>query len=311
MPAHHVRRLGAPVTHLADWRRPAAKNPQTAWIVIGAYLQQLRQQRGLKIDDVKDVIHASASKISRLENGEHAMADRDVSDLLTFYGVDDQKKAEVAELLEAAKRDPWWRPFTDVTPDWLQRLIGLEAAAEAIHLYETLYVPGLLQTRDYARAVVAAGTPTPSEDQISKRVQVRMRRQELLTDGCPPRLLALLDQSVLLRHYGGPQVMLDQLRHLADLAMREAIDIRIMPLQNAKARVASHSAVTRLMFPQGVYLRDMIYLEEINGARYLSRTTDVESHSTALSELCLAAASRKESMRLLEQAIDGLQGTAG
>ncbi|MBC3844682.1 helix-turn-helix domain-containing protein [Streptacidiphilus sp. 4-A2] len=186
-------------------------------------------ERGLAIKDVAPRIRASISKISRMERGENMPSERDVWDLVDFYGVRDaHRKLEIGDLLRQVKAPVWWQQYSDLTPGWMRRLIGLEDSAQEIRTYEMVVVPGLLQTSDYTRAVVKAGLPNALPHEIERRVALRAERQRILEGPGTPRLRVLLDESVLQRPRGGAQVMVQQLRHLKRMALRPGVSIRVV-----------------------------------------------------------------------------------
>ncbi|GAA2083895.1 helix-turn-helix transcriptional regulator [Streptomyces albiaxialis] len=278
----------------------ARGNPDVAGKILGMYLRGLREQRGMQIREVKECIRASVSKISRLERGESPAKEADVFDLLHFYGVRDQQQlAAVQELLRHSRELPWWEQYSDVLPGWLRRLISMEGQADQLRMYETHSVPGLLQTPDYARALVCGGLRGAEGDEVERRVRLRMDRQRLLTGPVAPRVLALLDESVLQRTFGGPAVMRDQMRHLLDLSAQEGINLRVIRFDCGFA--APTSAFTYLTFAPGG-LSEMVYLERAGGASYLSKPAEVESFRRTLEQLQEAAERRRPSMEMLREA---------
>ncbi|MDN3058972.1 helix-turn-helix transcriptional regulator [Streptomyces sp. SRF1] len=275
--------------------------PVAAGKVLGAYLRRLRREQGLRLGDAAPVIRASVSKISRMERGESPPRERDVLDLVDHYGVHDPRQLEaVRELLKQATAKAWYDEYADVTPDWLKRLIGLEDSAVEIRTYEVNVVPGLLQTPAYAKAVVATD-PHAGEMEIQRRVELRMARQRLLEGPGRPRLIALLDETVLRRPVGSAQIMVEQLEHLLQAAEQGGTIIRVVQFMKG-AKIAPAAPVTYLKFAPGGPA-ELIYLEHAASAMYISSKSGVESYRYVLSELWGAAASRKESMRLLRSAI--------
>ncbi|MEU6965679.1 helix-turn-helix domain-containing protein [Streptomyces chrestomyceticus] len=288
------------ITNVTAFQAPSVSNPVAALTVLGAYLRHLRTQQGLTIKQVAPKVHASISKISRIEGGEHSVKDCDVFALLSFYEVTDPEHLEgIRDLLEVSRRDPWWQAFSDVTPGWFRRLIGLEACARCIRTYEWAYVPGLLQTQAYARAIVERGLPPgATAHEVDQRVLLRLTRQLLLKRAGSPDVLALMDESVLRRPYGGPAVMCEQLEYLRDLTRRDGINLRFIPYDACMTSVS----LTYLAFPPGG-LQDLIYLEASDHARYLNKPEEVESYKSQIVRLQQAAASRGKSLELLDAAI--------
>src|SRR5437667_3911398 len=163
----------------------------------------LREVRGITREEAGYAIRASGSKISRMELGRVSFKERDVTDLLKLYGVDEDEAATLVDLAVQANTPGWWHKYSDVLPDWFQVYVGLEEAASLIRLYEVQFVPGLLQTADYARAVVRLGQPRAAPEQIERRSSLRMGRQDVLTKPGGRRPRARVDDADLRRPSGG------------------------------------------------------------------------------------------------------------
>ncbi|MFD0887578.1 helix-turn-helix domain-containing protein, partial [Streptosporangium algeriense] len=165
-------------------------------IVLGAQLRRLREGRHITLEAAGRAIRASHSKVSRMELGRVSFRVRDVADLLTLYGVTapDERQALLG-LVERANVAGWWHNYNDVLPSWFETYVGLEESASVIRNYEVQFVPGLLQTEEYARAVVLLGYPSASEDEVERRVRLRMARQRILHAQDPPRLWAVVDEA--------------------------------------------------------------------------------------------------------------------
>ena len=177
------------------------------------------------------MIRSSASKISRLELGRVSIKTRDLADLLTLYGVTgEQERADVLTLAREAAKPGWWHQYGELLPGWFEFYIGLEAAASRIRCYEVQFVPGLLQTRDYARAVIETGNPGASADEIDRRVSLRMKRQQLLDPQGGVKLWAVVDEAALRRRIGRPGVMEAQLDQLIELSAHPAVTLHVVPL---------------------------------------------------------------------------------
>src|SRR6201992_2510217 len=160
-------------------------------MLLGAQLRRLRETAGITRDDAGYHIRASDSKISGMELGRVSFKERDVTDLLEFYGVDDlAERDKLVQLTREANATPWYQKFQDVVPDWFHVFVGLEEAAQLIRVYEVQFVPRLLQTQDYARAVIQQGSPGLDADEVERRVQLRVGRQQLLKRENTPRFWA-------------------------------------------------------------------------------------------------------------------------
>ncbi|HEX2773278.1 MAG TPA: helix-turn-helix transcriptional regulator, partial [Micromonosporaceae bacterium] len=188
-------------------------------MLLGLQLRRLRESTGITRETAGWEIRASESKISRMELGRVGFKERDVSDLLSLYGVDDPAEREsLLALARDANNPGWWHRFSDVLPSWFQSYLGLEAAASVIRTYEVQFVPGLLQTREYARAVILLGHGQADSSEIDRRIDVRLSRQAVLHRPDSPRLWAVVDEAVLRRPIGGAAVMRAQLTALIEAA---------------------------------------------------------------------------------------------
>ena len=186
----------------------ASSGPTVLRMLLGSQLRRLREAKGVTREAAGWEIRASESKISRMELGRVGFKERDVADLLTLYGViAEEERAALLALARQANNPGWWHRYGDVLPSWFQAYLGLEAAAALIRTYELQFVPGLLQTRDYARAVVLLGHGRAPAEEIERRVDLRMARQALLTRPDPPQLWAVVDEAALRRPIGSPDIM--------------------------------------------------------------------------------------------------------
>src|ERR687884_1486374 len=182
---------------------PATGSVTVRRMLVGAHLRRHREEKGISRADAGFTIRASESKMSRLELGRVAFKERDVSDLLMLYGVTDPEARDaVLTLLEDANRPGWWREYEDVMPGWFQNYVGLEAAARVLRTYETHFVPGLLQTPEYARAVLTSTTPPLTGRDLDRAVTLRTTRQQVLIRAEPLRVWAVVDESALRRDVG-------------------------------------------------------------------------------------------------------------
>ncbi|MGC0419041.1 helix-turn-helix domain-containing protein [Embleya sp. AB8] len=283
---------------------PLPDRPAAAVKVLGSMLRDLRLDRDMGLTAAAAVVRGSASKISRLERGESPPKHRDVMDLLAAYGVRDPAMlATVEDLLRKAHQRPWWYRYADVTPGWLRRLISLEESASRISTWEVHVVPGLLQTPEYARAVIGNGLPDADAHEIEQRVALRRGRQEVLGNGQRTQMLiALLDESVLARPVGGPAVMAGQMRFLLAAIERRWIQVRVVRFENS-ASLTPPSSMTLLRFAHGG-LQELVYLEHVEAATYVSRVKDVERYRALLESLYLVAESRARSKAMIVAARD-------
>ncbi len=260
--------------------------PTVRRILLGSQLRRLREDKGISREDAGYHIRASESKISRLELGRVGFKERDVADLLTLYGVTDEtERAPLLALVREANKPGWWHNYTDVLPGWFQPYVGLEEAATLIRTYEVQFIPGLLQTEEYARAVIAQGHQNVLPDLIERRVSVRLNRQKLLARPEPPRLWVVVDEAVLRRPIGGPKVMRAQLEQLITLAEQPNVSLQMMPFHFG-GHAAEGGAFTVLRFPEAD-LPDVVYLEQLGSAVYLDKREDVDRYMEAMNRLCV------------------------
>jgi transcriptional regulator with XRE-family HTH domain len=268
---------------------PGGGGPTALRILLGAQLRRLREAHGFTLDEAGKVIRASGSKVSRLETGRVGFKDRDIADLLTFYGVtDEQQRNALRDLARSANARGWWHDYSEVLPSWFEAYVGLEEAATSIRAYEIQFVPGLLQTEDYARAVTLLGHHGAPAEEIELRVRLRMARQSLLAKPQPVHLWAVLDEAVLRRPAGRPGVMRRQLQHLIEAADRPNVTIQVVPFR-AGAHAAAGGPFSILRFAERD-LPDVVYLEQLTSALYLDKRETVDHYMAVMERLCLEAA---------------------
>jgi len=275
-----------------------AGGPTVLRILLGAQLRRLREAKRITLEDAGRVIRASHSKISRLETGRVGFKDRDISDLLTFYGVTDEKeRASLRALAQRANAPGWWHDYSDILPSWFEAYVGLEEVATQVRAYEVQFVPGLLQSEDYARAVTLLGHDDELPREVERRVRLRMARQAVLERAEPPNVWAVVDEAVLRRPAGSPAVMQGQLKHLLDLAERPNITIQIMPFR-AGGHSAAGGAFSILRFAEPD-LPDVVYLEQLTSSLYLDKPEVVDSYLKVMERVCMEAATPADSIDVI------------
>ncbi len=262
--------------------------PTVLRILLGAQLRRLREGRSITREDAGWEIRASGSKISRIELGRVSFKERDVADLLTLYGVRDAEEREALLVLARQANNPgWWQQFSDVLPGWFQSYLGLEAAASLIRTYEIQFVPGLLQTPDYARAVIMLGHAGVTAEQMDRRVELRRQRQQVLDRQDAPQVWAVIDEAVLRRPIGGVEVMRAQIQALIEAAKLPNVRLQIIPF-HAGGHAAAGGPFAILRFPEPE-LPDVVYVEQLTSAIYLDKREDVDQYAMAMERVCIDA----------------------
>jgi transcriptional regulator with XRE-family HTH domain len=270
-------------------------------LLLGGQLRRLREAAGITPEQAGYEIRASRSKISRLENGRVKLKSRDVTDLLTLYGVtDEDTRSKFLALVRQSNREDWWRKYSDILPDWFETYVGLEAAAATIRSFEVQFVHGLFQTEDYARAVSRL-RKTASDDEIERRVALRLKRQELLSRPNPPYIWSVMDEAVLRRAVGGPAVMRAQFKHLIEVAEFPHVTLQVVPFARG-VHSGESGSFTVLRFEER-YLPDVVYIEQLTGATYLDQRSDVEHYLAVVDELSTVALTPAGTTHFIEQVV--------
>jgi Domain of unknown function (DUF5753)/Helix-turn-helix domain len=280
-----------------------AGGPTVLRILLGANLRRLRESQGITREDAGWQIRASESKISRMELGRVGFKERDVADLLSYYGLrDGAERDRLLALARDANQPGWWYQYSDVLPQWFQAYIGLEAAASMIRNYEVQFVPGLLQTRDYARAVVKLGYARSTPEEIERRVDLRMARQQVLQRPDAPQLWAVVDEGALQRPVGGAKVMRAQIEALIEATRLPNIRVQVVPF-----RIGGHAAhggsfsILRFGEPD---LPDVVYVEQLTSALYLEKRDDVDQYAIVMETLCIEADPPERTRDILRRIVE-------
>lgn len=212
-------------------------------MLVGVQLAGFREDAGLAQDQAARAVGFSPAKLSRIESGKgrRPPTENDVRALLQLYSTDDYEVSVLLKLLRRAGEPGWWQRYDKrLMPEWFDRLVGLQEAAATIRTFEIQYVPGLLQTPAYTRAVVERGLPNAPTGEVERRVELRRHRARLLLRQEAPQLWAVIDESVLLRVLGSTDVMREQLTHLVEMAERPNVTVQIVPLSVTNASAAGH-----------------------------------------------------------------------
>lgn len=278
--------------------RGTSTGPTVIRIGLGGELRRRREAAGVSRESAGDAIRASTAKISRLELGRVGFKERDVADLLTLYGVlDPEVRSEFLVLTRRANEPGWWHLYSDLLPAWFETYLGLEQAASVIRTYELQFVPGLLQTREYARAVTQIGHTDVAE--IERRVDLRMRRQQLLTTSDGLAYWAVVDEAALRRSLDGHELAAAQLDHLIEMNELTNVSLQIASLHHGgHAAAGGPFSIVRFAEPD---LPDVVYLEQLTSALYLDKRSDVENYAAVMDRLCTQVAPPESTAGMLRK----------
>ncbi len=279
-----------------------AQGPTVPRLLVGIQLHRFREAAGITPDQAAYEIRASRSKISRMENGLVRFKERDVTDLLTLYGItDDLTRSSLVTLTRQANTPGWWSNYGDIMADWFEAYLGLETAASVIRTFELQFVHGLFQTEDYARAVTMLGHTTAPADEIERRVSLRLKRQDLLTGSKPPQVWSVIDEGALRRPVGGAAVMRGQLDHLVEVARLRHVTIQVVPFSRGGHAAAGGSfTVLRFREPE---VPDVVYIEQLTSALYLDKHEDVDHYMEVMNHLSTEALTPASSARFVAEII--------
>ena len=262
-------------------------------------LRRFREAARMTCEDVAGHLECSTSKISRIETGRVRVSPRDVRDMLDLYRVPEPQRDSLVQLARESRQKGWWHAYSDTIEPRFATYIGLESAASEIRIYEVTLIPGLLQTEDYARAVIAAGAVEGSPEAVERNVAFRMARQPALTSEDPPQLWAVLDEAALRRQVGGPGLMRLQLDHLLDLGGLPNVAIQVLPF-GAGAHPAMGRPFVILAFPERAD-PDVVYLEDLTSALYVEDVDEVDRYNMFFNHLRATALSFDGSAALISQ----------
>ncbi|MER7281722.1 helix-turn-helix transcriptional regulator [Dactylosporangium sp. NPDC000244] len=240
---------------------------------LGMELRRLREAAHVTIDQVAERLECSGSKISRIETGQTGVTPRDVRDMLDIYGVDPEYADQLLKIAREARQKGWWQLYGDVLTS---AYVGLEAAADHIRSYEALVVPGLLQTEEYAQAMIHAARPDIGATDVEKRVRVRISRQSLLTQDDPIDLWVVLDEAVLRRPVGGGAVMRRQLEHLALAAGWPNVTLQVLPF-SAGAHAGMDGAFTMLLYDESAG-QNFAFASNAAGGLFLEKDDELQRY---------------------------------
>jgi hypothetical protein len=277
----------------------AAGSPTMRRRRLARELARLREERGMTIREAATALEWDPSKLSRVEGLQRGMIVRDVRRLLDLYGVTDQAQREALfELARQAKQRGWWQAYADVMPSEYATLIGLEAEAAEIRTYQPELIHGLLQTEDYARAVIRSGRPGDTATEVDRRVEIRMTRQQILDRQDPPRLRVVLNEAAVRRMVGGPDVMRAQLARLTADRDRSNVTVQVLPFTAGEHPAMASGPFVLLEFPQAAD-PGVVTAENLTGSLSLDAPDDFRQYARTFDFLQAAALGPRESRDML------------
>jgi transcriptional regulator with XRE-family HTH domain len=282
---------------------PEVRSPTVRRRELGALLRALRNEKGFTVEQVAARLLCSPSKVSRMETGHGIATPRDIRDLCDFYDVTDlAERDRMMQLSHDGKQQGWWQSY-DLP---YSTYVGLEAEAVSISDFQSSVVPGLLQTADYARAGHEGAMPRLSLEEIDRRIEAKLTRQNLLTQPDPPLFNAVLDEAVLHRQVGGPRSMQAQLEHLIEITDLPNVTVQVIPFTfGAHPGVESNFNILDMRAPTP----GVVFVEGLVGFLYLERADDLERYHTIFDRLQSIALSPKDTINLIVKIRANTRGT--
>jgi transcriptional regulator with XRE-family HTH domain len=280
----------------------AGRSPKVRRRRLGIELRQLREDVQLTIEQVAERLEVSDSKISRIENGQVSATPRDVRDMATLYGVSGQRLENLMQLARETREKPWWYEYSDMQLDFA----AYEAEASKLLIFAPLILPGLLQTRAYARAIIRAIRYDLSSEEIERRVEFRMKRQALLAEKDPPTLWAIIDEAILYRMIGDRDTMREQLEHLVDTARLPHVTLQVVQF-SAGEHAGLDGPFVIIRYPEPTD-RDMVYFEHTGQEHFLDDADAVDLHATSFDHIRAAALKPDDSLKLIHGRAEELAG---
>jgi transcriptional regulator with XRE-family HTH domain len=273
---------------------------------LAAELRRLRAQAELSREQVAAQTGVNEGTLYRLETARARPQRRTLLALLDLYGVSEAVRSDLLELSKSADGQGWLRPYQSELPEEYAAYISFEAEARSLRSYESLYIPGLLQTEDYARAALTGIPPLASQAGVAQRVQARMERQELLTADPPLELWAILDEAAVRRMVGGPGVMRGQLLHLREAVDRPNITLQVIPF-DVGAHPGMPGAYVYMEFGDAAD-PELVYMDTLAGGLFLEAEADLRRYSQTFNHLRAIALSQAQTTDLISTVIESVKG---
>ncbi|GAA3752348.1 helix-turn-helix domain-containing protein [Salinactinospora qingdaonensis] len=278
-------------------------SPTVARRTLARVLRESRTARGITSKEAAAHAGLHPSTLSRIERAEVKVEPGTAALLLEHYGVSTEDRNSLLEVARAARQRGWWQQYRGAVPEWFSSYIGLETEATRLRTYETELIPGIVQTPDYARALVAADVLAPADEkEAEKRVTVRQERQQRLTGDNPLHLSVVLNDAALYREIGGPETMVSQLEHLLAMSKLPNVQLRLLPF-TAGGHPAGYGSFVILDFPE-IHNHTVVYVEYCGGALYLEEPTELETYTSMFERLNDHACDVPASQELVQRALD-------
>jgi transcriptional regulator with XRE-family HTH domain len=267
-------------------------------------LRQLREESNLNCTEAGKAVGWSESKISRIETGRIKIAQPDLEILLDLYEVTGETRVGLLTLARQATHRGWWRSYSDALPAWFENYVGLENGAKSLFTYQNQLVPGLMQTEEYAEAVIRAAQPQASADEVERQLGARATRQALLTAANPLQVWAVLDEAVLRRPVGGPAIMRGQLNRLLEIAAFRNVTLQALPF-DAGAHASMGTSFELLQFPEQGDTA-IVYIEDLTSSQYLEMSAELDRYTLVFDYLRASALSPDRSAELIARVASGM-----
>jgi transcriptional regulator with XRE-family HTH domain len=264
-------------------------------------LRRLREDRDLTLAFVANELDWTAAKLSRLEGGQRGAHPNDIRVLTEVYGLSGEERNALIQLAREAKQRGWWQPYGSALPSGFETYVGLETEASSIATYQPELVPGIMQTEDYARAQMQAAPVAEAQEEIDKRIAVRLTRQLRLTQSEPLALWVILNEAVLYREVGSRETLRQQLRRLLDLAEITTVTLQVLPFASG-AHPGTHGSFMALRFPEPTDA-DVVYIEHLTGRAYLEEPEEIARYNLVFDHLRANALSPHASTELIRTSI--------
>lgn len=281
---------------------PNRSSPTVRRRRLAAEMRKLRKESGKTREQVAEFVGCSPVTVTRIESGQSAPRVADAARMLELYGVTGDRREVLITLCREARRRGWWQQHSGAIPAWFEVYVGLEEEASEIRTYEPELIPGLLQTEGYTRAVMLADVVVPPDEEIERRIAVRMKRQERLEGEDAPKMWVVLNEAALHREVGGRATLRDQLRYLVDVSRRSRVVIQVLAY-SAGAHPAMDGAFVILRFPEPAD-PDVAYVQYRRGSLYLEEPSDVGFYGEVFDHLRARALGPDESRALIAQLAD-------